>query len=183
MLRNTLKIGLPLAIAITTLTGLIYLSAQQVYRMSANDPQIQMAEDAASALAAGQAAESLVPAGKVDIAQSLAPYLVIFDTGGKPIAASGLLHGQAPTLPAGVLDYTRQHGEDRISWQPEPGVRSAAVVVSAGGGQAGYVLAGRSLREVEKRIDQLAPLFAAAWLAAVGASFGLVALFEKLLVS
>ncbi len=46
-------------------------------------------------------------------------------------------------------------GEDRITWQPEPGIRSAVVVVHYTGATPGYVMAGRSLREVEWRIDRL----------------------------
>ena len=43
-----------------------------------------------------------------------------------------------------------RRGEDRLTWQPEPGVRSATVVVHYQGAQAGFVMAGRSLREVGK---------------------------------
>jgi hypothetical protein len=180
IIRNTLKSWLPLAVAFSALIGLIYLSVQQVYRSNANDPQVQMAEDAAVALADGQPAQSLVSPEKVDIARSLAPYLVVFDSAGKPVASSALLDGQVPTLPAGVIEYARQHGEDRITWQPQPGVRGAAVVVAARGGQAGFVLAGRSLREVENRVAQLGVPFAGAWFLAMVAALGLIGLFEAL---
>jgi hypothetical protein len=180
IIRTALKLWLPLAAVITVLAGLVYLAVQQSYRMGANDPQIQMAEDAAAALAAGQAAQSIVPVGKIDIAQSLAPYLIVFDASGKPIASNAVLHGQTPDVPPGIIDYTRQHGEDRISWQPEAGVRSAAIIVAANGGQAGFVLAGRSMREVEKRIDQFGQLAALFWMLGMGAALGLVFLFEIL---
>lgn len=62
----------------------------------------------------------------------------------------------------------------------EPGVRSAAVVVSVSGGQGGFVLAGRSLREVEKRVDQLTQQVGAAWLASMLVTLVLVLLFEVL---
>jgi hypothetical protein len=147
-----LKKWLPLAIATAGLCGLAYLLVQQSLRISANDPQIQMAEDAASTLAGGASADAMVPSAKVDIAASLAPFLVIYDDSGKILASSAVLHGENPAIPAGVLDFTRQHGEDRVSWQPENGVRIAAVVVRTNNG---FVLAGRSLREVEKRISQV----------------------------
>ncbi len=180
MIRSTIKSWLPLAAALTVMAGLVYLAVQQSYRMGANDPQIQMAEDGANMLAAGQAAQSIVPAGKIDIAQSLAPYLTVFDANGKALASNAVLGGQTPDLPAGVFDYTRQHGEDRISWQPEPGVRSAAVIVAANGGQAGFIMAGRSMREVQNRIDQFGPVVFGVWVVAMLATLGLVALFEIL---
>jgi hypothetical protein len=101
-------------------------------RMGLNDPQIQMAEDAASARASNQPVDSLIQAGapKVDMAKSLAPYLIIYDSSGSPVASGAVLNGQAPIPPAGVFDYVRQNSEDRVSWQPAPDVHSAAVVVA-----------------------------------------------------
>jgi hypothetical protein len=179
-IRNIIKAWLPFALGITVLAGLVYTSVQQVYRMGANDPQIQMAEDAASALAAGQPAGALVPAGKIDIARSLAPYWVVFDANGKVLASDAVLNGETPILPTGVMEYTRQHGEDRISYQPQPGVRSAVVVAAANGGQAGFVMVGRSLREVEDRINNLALITGGLWAAAMAISLGLAAVMEFL---
>jgi hypothetical protein len=130
--------------------------------MGANDPQIQMAQDAASALAGGASVDSLVPSAKVDIATSLAPFLMVYDDDGKILASSAVMHGGNPSIPPGVLDYTRQHGEDRVSWQPENGIRIAAVVAHY---EHGFVLAGRSLCEVEKRISQVQNLNGLATLA------------------
>ncbi|HEX7974916.1 MAG TPA: hypothetical protein VF498_10935 [Anaerolineales bacterium] len=178
--RTVLKYWLVLALVITALSGMVYLTVQQSFRLGANDPQIQMAEDAAAALESGQPAAGLVPPGKVDIARSLAPYLIVFGPDGKALASNAVLHGQTPALPDGVLDYTRRNGEDRISYQPEPGVRSAAVIAAVNGGQGGFVLAGRSLREVEKRIDLLGLQVGAAWAAAILASLALVSVLEAL---
>ena len=180
ILRNVVKPWLLLAATLSVVFAGIYLTVQQSYRIGANDPQVQMAEDAARALANGQSAESLMPGEKVDIAFSLAPYLIIYDAEGKPVASNALLHGSIPSLPAGVFDYTRQHGEDRISWQPEPGVRSATVIVSVSGGNGGYVLAGRSLREVERREDQLTTQVFLGWLGGVVGKLVLAVLLEIL---
>jgi len=79
---------------------------------------------------------------------------MVFSDAGTVVAASARLHGQVPALPGGLLDYVRQHGEDRVTWQPESGVRMATVIVHVPKGPGGFVLAGRSLLEVEKRIDQ-----------------------------
>jgi hypothetical protein len=163
-LKNILRYWLPLAAVTTLLSGLVYLAVQQSLRWGANDPQIQMAEDAAAALTAGGTPESVLPAVKVDIANSLAPFMVIYSDSGEPLVSSGFLHGANPLLPSGVFDYTRQNGEDRVSWQPESGVRVAAVVVAYGGAQPGFVMAGRSLREVEKRESQVEHITGIAWL-------------------
>ena len=77
---------------------------------------------------------------------------------GKVVASDALLNGSTPELPAGVLDDVRKNGEDRFTWQPEPGVRIAAVVAPLPGTSEGFVLAGRSLREVELREDNIEAL-------------------------
>jgi hypothetical protein len=165
--RHGLKLWLPLAAALTLVTGLIYVAVQQDIRQGANDPQIQMAEDTAQLLNQGKAPSSVVPAATVDLAQSLSPFIIVFDSSGKAVASSGLLHSQIPALPAGVLTVAREHGEDRVTWQPEPSVRIASVVVGYGGAQPGFVLAGRSLRESEIRVDRLGSLLAVGWLASL----------------
>jgi hypothetical protein len=153
--KTILKYWLLIAVIVSGLTGLIYVAVQQDIRHAADDPQIQMAEDTAAKLADGQQIQNVVPSEKVDIAKSLAPYIMIFDTTGKPIASSAQLDGQTPTIPPGVFDYVRQNDEDRFTWQPQSGVRSAVVVTQFKGPNPGFVLAGRSLREVEKREDDI----------------------------
>jgi hypothetical protein len=48
----------------------VYLVAQQMGRQMADEPQVQLARDAAAALAGGRPAESVVPPVQVDFAQS-----------------------------------------------------------------------------------------------------------------
>ncbi len=180
MLKNMLASWVPLAVVATLLSGLLYGTVQQVLRQDANDPQIQLAEDAAQALTQGRPVESVVPTAKVEIASSLAPYVVVFDDAGNVVATSGLLHNRPPALPSGVFDYVRQNGEDRITWQPESGVRSAAVVTRYNGARPGFVLAGRSLREVENRESQLEGLVGVGWFGTLVAA--VVAVFLTQLV-
>ena len=179
-LQNILRQWLPLALVIVAMGGMVYIEAQQAYRMNANDPQIQMAEDGAAALAQETALDVVAPPAKIDVASSLAPFVMVFDDAGNVLASSGLLNGQNPPLPPGVLDFTRSHGEDRVTWTPEAGVRIAAVVVRAEGSKPGFVLAGRSLREAEKRVDQTTLRVTAALLATLFASLIMVALVELL---
>ncbi len=181
MARGVLRHWLPIAAVTTALCGLVYASVQQTLRHSANDPQIQMAEDTADALARGEPVASWVPSTRVDVAKSPAPFTVVLDERGSVVASSGLLHGRVPVVPSGVLGYVKQHGEDRVTWQPEAGVRIATVVVGYGGENPGFVVVGRSLREIEARILQVGGFALAAWLMTLAASLILVVAGEALL--
>jgi hypothetical protein len=157
----------PQLVILLTLTTFIAGTAanisHQVLRMSANDPQIQMAEDAAQRLNAGENAASIVPDRKVDMASSLAPFVTVYDDAGKPVVSSASLDGITLSPPRGVLDYVRAHGEERVTWQPRPGVRIASVVTRTA---SGFVVAGRNMREVEIRENNVLKLAALGWLAA-----------------
>jgi hypothetical protein len=177
-----LKMWLPLAIAIVALSGLVYLSMQQLLRQSANDPQVQLSEDIASSLSSGKSAEELISPKPVEISTSLSPFVMVFDESGKVIFSNALLDGQIPQYPAGVFDYVRQQGQDRVTWQPRPGVRQATVVnrfISPG--RSGYVVVGRSLRESEDRSDFFLKIAAAACvltLAATAVVSALILVFD-----
>ena len=56
-----------LAALATATSLLVYLAVQQVGRQTANDPQLQVARDAAAALAGGQPAASIAAGPQVDI--------------------------------------------------------------------------------------------------------------------
>ncbi|HSX57885.1 MAG TPA: hypothetical protein VLE47_01270 [Candidatus Saccharimonadales bacterium] len=161
-----LKIFIPTAIVATILSGMIYAAVQQDLRLGANDPQIQMAEDTAVRLEANAPVATQVSSDKVDVAKSLAPFLIVYNDEGQVQTASVSLNGQVPSLPNGVLDYTAEHGQDRITWQPKEGVRIAAVVQKYKGG---FVLAGRSLREIELREEKIQIITLLGWLVTIGA--------------
>lgn len=170
---------IPFAVVITAFCGLIYLAVQQDIRHSANDPQIQMAEDAAVSLSSGEALKD-ISSNKVAIARSLAPFMIVYDASGNPLTSSGMLNGQTPELPKGVFDYVRERGEDRVTWQPSTTVRIAAVIVSYQTNKTtGFVLVGRSLREVEEREDLLLLQVGGAFIVTLVASFLTLALFGK----
>ncbi|GCE10683.1 hypothetical protein [Tengunoibacter tsumagoiensis] len=155
-------------IIITGLCGLLYAVVQQELRQSANYPQVQLSEDIAAGLGQGKSGEELLatqfPGDKVEIATSIAPYAIIFDNAGKPVAASATLNGQLPAIPSGIFDDVRHNGEDRVTWQPQDGVRSALVVTQVKD-NGGFVAAGRSLRESEDRTSDLGKLILAGWIA------------------
>jgi len=135
---------------------------QQTYRQSANDPQIHMAEDVAQQLDRGADPASLI-SGKVDIASSLAPFVIIYDQQANVLASSGELNGATPRAPGGVLMASVDMTSNRITWQPEQHTRIAAVVVSAVNHHQ-FVLAGRSLRETENRVNSLMQIIVAGWM-------------------
>lgn len=176
-LINILVAFITLPIIITLIFGTIYATSQQVLRQSANDPQIQMAQDTASALESGKEAHSLIPSSEVDISKSLAPYIIIYDKDGQAMESSAVLDGKIPVVPKGVFDYVRSSGEDRFTWEPKDGVRSAVVVTSYKGVNSGFVLAGRSLREIEIRENKIMLIAGIGWVITIGVS--LVSIFLK----
>ena len=158
--QSTARQWLPLGIAITALLFIGYIMTQQAYRSSANDPQIQLAIDTVAALNNGASPKLLEQNDHFDISTSLAPFIIIYSNTGDPVASTGLLNNVIPKPPAGVFQQVRLYGEDRLTWQPEPEVRIAAVAMRYNGG---FVVVGRSLREVEKRIVSLGFMIAAGW--------------------
>ncbi len=175
MERNTLRTVLlywfPF-IALSTLMALfLYVTTQQIMRQGANDPQLQLARDGANSLNEGGSFDALVATRPFDIKKSLAPFVLVYDDFGQIRASSALFDGKNPTIPAGVLDSAKDNGENRVTWQPERGFRYALVVVRAEGSQAGYVVAGRSLREIESRERQFLLFIIIAWLVSLGVTY------------
>ncbi len=161
------KNWIPFAAVITLLCGIIYITVQQSYRMSANDPQYQMVDDAVYAMDNGVDPKTLIPACSIELAHSLSPYLIIYDDKENAVASNALLNGKFPKLPSGVLDYVRKNGEDIISWQPQPGIRQALVIKKTNGNNLYFVAAGRSLIKVEERESMLTKQVAVEWIASL----------------
>jgi hypothetical protein len=139
----------PWASAILVLIGIfvtIYGVMEQAQRSGANMPQIQLAEDTATAINKGAHPSSVLTA-PVDMSSSLAPFIIVYDKSGKVIDGSGLLDGSIPTIPQGVLTASDGQAYNAVTWQPKGGVRIAAVAVKA---DNYYVVSGRSLTELEK---------------------------------
>ena len=168
-----------LAALATATSLLVYLAVQQVGRQTANDPQLQVARDAAAALAGGQPAASIAAGPEVDIGRSLAPWITVVDEEGTIISSSASLHGKARTVPTGVFDHARASGEERVTWQPEPGVRMATVVVHNRNG--GFVVAGRSLEESEARTAAYGKMILFGWFATLVGLLVIVTATEALL--
>jgi hypothetical protein len=177
--RRGIAVWLPVAVATTVMAGLVYGTVQQSYRTGADDPQLQMAEDAAARLSTGARPEDVTAGPNVDIATSLAPFTIVYGARGSVLASTGSLFGQAPTPPKGVLQAAVDGGTNSITWEPQDGVREAIVVIpwSAADG-SGTVLAGRSLRAVEEREAWLTLMVGAALVVALVASAAAAFLFR-----
>ena len=157
-----IKLTLSIGLAGTILTAFIYAAVQQNYRSSANDPQVQLAEDGAAALRAGTSPFQIVGNGHVEAGTSLAPFVTVFGPDRQPLATNGQFKQVTRVPPAGTFDYAKAHGQDRFTWEPGTGNREAAVLVYNGGTNPGYVLAARDLREVEARESNLTTMAGAA---------------------
>jgi hypothetical protein len=155
------RIWLPIAVALTAVCGLTYLSVQQSYRNGLDDPQVQLATDGAAALDSGAAPASLVNSPTIDASKSLAPFVIVFAKDNSMLEYGGSIGNDVRPPDDGVLETARTQGADRVTWQPIPGVRIASVSVAAKDGRV--VLAGRNMSAVEARIDNLTLITALAW--------------------
>jgi len=168
MVKNILLFFVALGV-VTVILGTVYGTVQQNYRQTAYDPEIQMAEDTGNMLSqGGDAGEISSTYPQVNFAVSLSPFVIIYDQEGKVVLATGNMDGSVPTPPIGVLQTVMAYGEDRLTWQPRKDVRIATIVVPYSyNGQSGFVLAGRNLREIEVREDNLSFMIFAGWCASV----------------
>ena len=157
---------LPVALAATVLFLTIYFVMEQNYRSNANDPQIQMAQDEANNLNTTQGT-GFSYGQNVDLSKTLATFNVIYDNNGKLITPT-VANGASATLPSGVASYAKKHGEDIFTWNIN-NTRIAAVVEKF---DRGYVLVGRSLKEIDKRIGQMAGLVFIFWLISLVVLYG-----------
>ena len=234
LINRLFSIAFPILLAGSVIMLVAYVAVQQSYRQSADDPQIELSEDAAAALSSGEPINALLANDpKTDMSKSLSPFVMIFDDSGKLLSSSAYVNGSSsadglPTPPRGVFDFVRSNdgtkpqgiigavnsfrsslasnrrpaGEDRFTWQTASGLRFATVVTrwnisikndslassssssfvvpnqsaysNQGSNTSGYVLAARSLREVEFRESQLGEIFLIGWLVFVVGTIGAV---------
>ena len=164
---HSLMLALPVAAAATVLVGLVYVVAQQTLRLTANDVPVALARDMVGRLNAGTEPVAALPASRVELSDSLDPFVLVYDTHGQLVASSATLDGRAPVYPFGVLAEVAARGEERVTWQPSPSVRLASV---ASPWHNGVVVTGRSLQLTERLIDQLGLLCVLGWFASLAAT-------------
>jgi hypothetical protein len=150
MTRTVLRRWIPLAAVACAMALLVYVAVHQTIRRGADQPQVQLAEDAAHAFETG-GDTSLLPHARVALEASLAPFVNLYDADGAPLSGNGRLRGALLAPPRGIFATARTDGESRVTLMPERGVRIAAVVRPIRGGLGGFVVAGRSMREIEQQ--------------------------------
>jgi Na+-translocating ferredoxin:NAD+ oxidoreductase RnfG subunit len=163
---RTVIIFLLLVALITVIFGTIYATVKQTYRNNANDPQVEVVDQVASLIEQDIPLDAILGGSdQVDMSKSLGLFVMIFDKDKKLISASAQLDGQTPTPPDNTFERAKQDGENRFTWEPKDGVRIAAVLKAVD--DKGYVLAGRSLREVENRQQDLIRIILISWIVAI----------------
>ena len=168
-MKAALKAWVPLAVVITFMAGTVYAVGQQILRQSANDPQIQQAEDWAGMIEGGTDANRLNLGAFIDPSRSLAPFGIVYNQDGN-IVASSVAAPSTMKQPNGVFDRVddaKDH-EVRFTWQPASGERYAVVIKRASfQNESYYVLAGRNLKLVEQRENRIMWIVVAGWLASI----------------
>lgn len=157
------KLWLVAVVASAVFVGFGYTAVQQNYRLTANNVLVQSLEQVDNYLAQGAAPEQIASSqSPVDPSKSLSPFVIMTDENGKLQASNMQLGASQPVPPKGALEATKNGGENDITWAPQKGTRVAVVIKHfKSDKQAGYIIVGSSLREVEKHINQLT-LFATA---------------------
>lgn len=154
-------------VAICFVLGSIYVVTQQNIRQSANDLPTVMAKDAVDAIKHSLSSESdfwtLVPTKNIELSRSISPFLYITKSDGaknNSDISNASLDEKTLSFPLGIFSYAKDHGVDKVTWQPKNGVREAIVVMpySFSNGVTsfdGFVIAGQSLTEYENRIEKI----------------------------
>lgn len=172
-MKRVLQVWMPFAFLISFFCIVVYGAVHQNIRSAANDPQIEMIESIIQASNEDPNMDLTPLLGQaVDIKTSLAPFVIIFNDVAAPVASSAVLNGKTPIPPGGVFKYLVTHDEDNFTWQPQVGVRAAVVMRKLDGVRHGFILVGRSLREVEKRGGELGFFILVSWI--VGMSITLL---------
>lgn len=153
------------AVAITVALAATYGAIQQENRSSADDaPRALLSQLASSS---GTDTPGAVPSPRVDVAQSLLPFYLIFrSSDGKAIAGDGYLDGKRARIPDGVLQHTADTGSDHVTWEPQPGLRFALTTTQHG---QTVIAAAQSLAPFEERTDRIGVLLLFGWLIALAA--------------
>ena len=143
--------ALTLGLIFTLFGGFAAFVLQGMLRRQANQPQAQMAAVYASRIASGVQPDEALPRNYVDMERSLEPFAIFYDDHGTPVTATGYLNQAIPTPPPGVFHYLRSHATDTVTWQPQPNVRIATVILRVSGPNPGFLLTGRSLRVFDEQ--------------------------------
>jgi len=92
-------------------------------------------------------------------------FAIFYDESAHAIGGNAVLHGAFPQPPIGIFNEIRSHGNDEVTWRPEPGIRLALSGRPMPNG--GFVVTGQSLAPSEARTARLNRLLRWMWLFAM----------------
>ncbi len=168
-------------VALVALVSVLFISicysARTVFRQQANDPQIEVTEQVAGIVRQGVPIDAIVSsAEQIDLNSSKALFVMIFDNERSLAGSSAQLNGEAPSVPSEVFDKTNEMGEYRFDFEPSENLKFAGVMKKID--DSAYVLAGRSLSEMETRAAALEQPLWIGWIISVLLSLLLTALLR-----
>ena len=147
-----------------------YVISQQMLRLGANDLPNQISVNIANKLSDNLTIQQDLPS-KIDLTNNQSPFVIVYDGTGKQIISTASINGTSVEIPQGVLNEAKVKGQNRVTWQPQQGIREAIVVTYYTGGSTGYVVAGKSLQETENLEDKVLSLAGLGFLGTIGVTF------------
>jgi hypothetical protein len=184
-MKNITKVfisWIPSGAAVVCICALTFHLMHQHIRLSANEIPLQYAEDVRAKLEKGDVAAAVVSGvGTIDMERSLSPFVIVTDGIGNILASTATLRGAYKAPPSGTLAYAKQNKENRVTWQPQQGVRIAAVVLPWSlNGKTGFIIGGQSLSETEQRMQFLFTHMMAGLIVTLVVTFMCTALVQSL---
>lgn len=174
---RTVAIFLALVILVSLIFASICWAARGTMRQAANDPQVEVTDQVAGIIRQGVPLDAIVGgAEQIDVVQSDALFVMIFDKDKNLAGSSAVLNGQPLSVPGESFDQAKATGDYRFDWQVSDDRKVAAVMKPVD--DTGYVLAGRSLAEYEKRANALSQPLWIGWIASVLTSLLLSSLLK-----
>jgi hypothetical protein len=146
----------------------VYVVDQQILRRGADELPGQIVAEVRGEMAHGAEAAAVLSGPKQEVSSpewlaGKSAFCAVYDADGKAVASDATLWGELPQPPHGIFNVIRDRGWDKVTWQPQPGIRVALTGMPLPNG--GYVLAGQSLIPGEARTARFSVLMRWVWLA------------------
>lgn len=146
---------------VTLIFGTIFLTAQQILRLGANDPQYAMVKDGVARIKATQNGYAAQSGEMIDIKVSESPFMAVLDQEKRLVVSNARIDStnqDIPLPPKAVFDDAKSKGVRTFTWQDSEGRRFATMVEHVALENSGadfYVLGAKSLKSVESRISRI----------------------------
>lgn len=159
---RTVVIFVTLVLLITVIFGAIFGTGQQVLRGDSDYPQVEVVQQVQGIIEQGVPLDVIVNSEEaINLEESMSLFVMIFDKDKNLVSSSAKIGEQSPTPPSESFDIAKSKGENKFTWQPQDGVRLAAVLKPVG--DKAFVLAGKSLKETDKRVQTLGVFTLIGW--------------------